>query len=172
MMRTKKAQFSLGQLPVAILGLATIIIVLSIAGLMVGNIRDTSPDYVQARITNESWVTSKTASVQLAHDDIVGESEIVGNSTAATGLCRKTGNYTIDYGQGKIICLAGSICCGGTLNISYDWRYFGGSWNASQSGLAGINTFSEQMPVIAIIIVMGLVLMILLGVFGSFLKNR
>lgn len=168
----KKAQVNLGQIPVVILGFISIVIVLAIAGVVITNLRDTGADYTTVAKSNESFTGALTA-VQLARDNIVVDSETLYNRTF--GICTKAGNYTMNYYDGKITCLAGSNCCRagtGWLNITYSWNYYGASWNASKYGLAGITTLSENLPIIAVIIVMGLVLVILFGVFANVMKNR
>lgn len=151
-----------GAIPVVLI-LITIAFVLGVGSQVISksqDIYDTEDSVIT--ITNESFTAAFNVATALTNSQIDNSSVVVSNSTGnyAQGLW-EMGENLASFGQ---INLTTSINDGQSLNVSYDFTSSDKNvaFNASESGLEGLSTFSGFQPTFAIIAIAVLVIAVLM----------
>jgi len=119
-------------------------------------------------ISNESWTVVNNSWVQLAHERIVPDSEVVrwaNNTSIAWNFTTRgegiTDNYTLDYFSGQIYCHEFYLTEAANANITYDYVVAIGAADEIITDTGGVVGM-----IVLLAVVLGAVLVI--GIFMQF----
>lgn len=168
-LRHKRGQASgiLSQAPAAVVILVVIAVILGVGSTVLDKVGDTQPP-ILAPVSNEAFTADFNLFVDLSSPGISG-SVVVNNIT--TGAVIDASNYVVQASSGSIN-VSNATLDGHVLNATYTSSTASAAFNTTQDGLAGLTTFSDFQPTIAVIVVAVIIIALLLAGFGFAVAGR
>lgn len=164
-MRTNRGQ--IGGLPMAIMALVIAIFFLVMGMVVLQEIRDTpivSQD-LSATTGNET-ITASSLGVTLTDSTLPGFADlsivVVQNATGTEIL--SSGNWTTN--ATAITSTTDAVWNATSWNVTYSYVYGGDAYTATNSTIAGLGEFGDQIDLIVIAVVLAIVIGILFMIFG------
>lgn len=171
----KKAQtFQLQQIIPFVIIIIIISMVLAFGALTLGKIRDKTPVYTIAVPINDSFSFANNSAQTLTHARIINGTEQVYNGTNLLNAGR---NYSIDYGAATITFFNETPrewfndSATNGINVSYSYLSDSGERNATVSGLSGLKTGSDFVPIAATVVIAAIIIGIMIGVMAFLMKR-
>lgn len=162
----RKGQTQLGISSIAVIALALILaaVVLGLGGTILDKIKSTQSDNTAITPTNETLTfAGNNTGVALNEERPQVGSEQVWN---ASFLLTRGTEYNFTGRAIIFINISENNSDFNTFNVSYSYNFGSAARNGSDFGLAGVVTFAEFIPTIAIVAIAAIVIGIVLVMFG------
>ena len=156
----------------AALAIVMTIIIITVGAIVLDEFQDTIIDIdgqLTTIITNETGSVNSTVYLLRGANSSLSpfSYSLISVMNGTTNTYLNAANWTFDSSAGTIINATGNPEGLNMVNITYSFTHSEPSvaYNATSSGLGGMNTFADWIDIIIIMIVVGIVIGLVYGVF-------